>query len=542
MICFTLSADTLEGVSAQVNRYRGCFDILELRLDLLRQDERERLVHDTASPAWAIGVPLILTFRRLSDGGAWNGDDTERLNYLSALVEQHAEGLVGEGLFLDLEDDVVAHDAGRKAADVAARYGGEIIRSRHVFDRTPEDPVAVLRELAGCGDPGEIPKLAVQVRGSRDLVRLVRAAIAWLDGMDAGDAGAGGAGEARDKRAIIVGMGAYGFPTRVLAPRIGSFLSYSSEPSKGREHVAPGQIDPRSMAELYRYRSLGPTTEVFGIIGNPVLHSRSPAFHNAEFDRKGRNAVYVPFPTDDVPAFRELMALLHIRGVSVTIPHKEMVADWFRAAGAEGASRAVGTAGDPGADVPAVGEASTELLAVGACNTVIRDADGRLVGANTDVAGFLEPLRSRVPELRDRGVTVIGAGGAARAVVYGLLSSGARVLVLNRTLHRAESLAGEYAKLGQVTAGALEPGSLPALRLHNDILVQTTSVGMQPDTDADPLAFYEFAGTEVLYEIIYTPPVTRLVARAKEAGCLVIGGEEMFLAQAKLQSDLFAQT
>lgn len=514
MICFTLSADTLHGMSTQVDRYRGHFDALELRLDLLRQNEREELLRGGTFPAWASEIPVILTFRRESDGGGWNGDNTERLNFLTALVAEHAGHLVGEGqkVFLDLEDDVVALDAGRKAADTATSYGVQIIRSRHDFERTPEDPAATLAELRACGGPGEIPKLAVHVRGSRDLVRLVRAAALG------------------DGRAIIVGMGPYGFPTRVLAPRLGLLLSYSSDAGQGRGPVAPGQIDPQSMAEVYRYRSAGPTTAVFGIIGNPVLHSRSPAFHNAEFGRQGRNAVYVPFPTDDLTAFRELMELLDIRGLSVTIPHKEMVADWFTGAAVQAALPA-----------PAAAERVSELAAVGACNTVTRDTRGNLFGANTDVAGFLEPLLSRLPDLNNRGVTVVGAGGAARAVVYGLLKAGARVLVLNRTLHRAESLAGEYAILGKITAGALEPESLPAVILHNDVIVQTTSVGMKPDTDADPLAFYTFAGTEVLYEIVYAPPRTRLLARAEEAGCRVVGGEEMFLAQAKLQAAMFSQ-
>ncbi len=511
MICFTLSADTLDGMSAQIDRYRGCFDMVELRLDLLKQEERDKLVRAASLPVWSDGVALILTFRRQTDGGAWSGEDTPRLNYVLSLVENHAASLVREGrrVFIDLEDDVGAVAAGREVADAAARHGVRIIRSRHDFQGTPDDPAAVLGELAACGGPGEIPKLAVQVRGSRDLVRLVRAA----------DSVRGNAGSV-----IIVGMGPYGFPSRVLAPRIGSFLSYGSDPGAGRGHAAPGQIDPRTMAELYRYRSQGPNTEVFGIIGNPVLHSRSPAFHNAEFERQGRDAVYVPFPTDDIEAFRELMTLLDIRGLSVTIPHKEVVAGWFNGAGAQGVT------------------CSPELTAVGACNTVVRDAGGNLVGANTDVEGFLEPLLRRVPDLRNRGVTVLGAGGAARAVVYALLSSGARVLVLNRNQDRAESLAHEYAHLGQISAGALSPEALPLLATHNDIVVQTTSVGMAPELGADPLPFYRFSGTEVLYEIIYSPPQTRLVSRAQAAGCSVVGGEEMFNAQAERQAQLFAQT
>ncbi|MFN2310862.1 MAG: type I 3-dehydroquinate dehydratase [Spirochaetia bacterium] len=532
MICFTLSADTLQGMTSQVDRYRDCFDILEVRLDFLRQDERDKLLRSTALPAWLRETPLILTLRRQSDGGAWNGDDTSRLNYLSSLVvsslvENHSAHPVGAGrsLFLDLEDDVVALDAGRKAANVAALHGVQIIRSRHDFQGTPEDPAAVLGELATCGGPGEIPKLAVQVRGTGDLVRLVRAAATVRRSAFSGASGAahGGAGD-NDMRFILVGMGSFGFPSRVLAPRIGSFLSYGSDPGEGRGHAAPGQIDPRSMDEVYRLRSQGPNSEVFGIIGNPVLHSRSPAFHNAAFSRHGRDAVYVPFPTDDLTAFRELMSLLDIRGLSVTIPHKEKVVSWFEDRGAAGVV------------------SSPELAAVGACNTVTRSSSGDIVGANTDVAGFLLPLLYRVPSLRDRGVTVLGAGGASRAVVYGLLSSGARVLVLNRNQDRANSLAAEYGDLGRITAGGLGPNSHASLEAHNDIIVQTTSVGMHPDVDADPLSFYEFSGTEVFYEIIYAPPKTKLLVRAEAAGCVVIGGEEMFLAQAELQAGLFAQT
>jgi 3-dehydroquinate dehydratase / shikimate dehydrogenase len=245
------------------------------------------------------------------------------------------------------------------------------------------------------------------------------------------------------------------------------------------------------------------------------LHSRSPAYHNPAFREARAHAVYVPFPVDDCEAFIALADLLDIRGWSVTIPHKKAI-------------------------IPFLDVVHPETRAIGACNTVIRTVRG-LEGFNTDFPGFLEPLLEiSGGSLEDMPVCVLGAGGAARAVVYALVESGARVLILNRTVSRAAELASEFSRPGkQVEYGPLDASSADRVGAYRGVIVQTTQVGMHPHEDRDPLEFYRFQGDEIVYDIVYTPEYTRLLCRARDAGCRVISGMRMFETQAEHQKRLF---
>jgi 3-dehydroquinate dehydratase / shikimate dehydrogenase len=476
MLCLSLTGATLAENAAVLERWRDSIDLAELRADFLRPDE---LAHLNRFPAMA-RLPVILTLRRGSDQGHFHGPEADRLALLA--------GAAGAGFtFVDLE-----HDAASEHAEAAARSAGaRIIRSYHDFTRVPGDVARLIRELPHA--PDELPKVAVMPGGSRDLLRFVAA----LD-------------ETTGVEKIALAMGTVGFPTRVLARRLGSLLTYTSETGAS---AAPGHTDPGTLAGLYRYPEISRRAAVYAVIGNPVMHSQSPHIHNPALRRLGMDAVYVPFHVDDLPAFLELARRLPIDGVSVTVPLKERI-------------------------LPLLQAVDERVTAIGACNTVVRDADAFL-GTNTDAVGFLAPLlhlfgRRRLAHM---GATVIGAGGAARAVVYALRSVGARVLVLNRTVERARRLAGEF---GAGAAGLDEVG-VREMAGHNDVVVQTTSVGMHPHEDGDPLPSYRFSGAEVVYEIVYNPPATPLVRRALAAGCTVIGGKRMLLEQAYEQFRLFTK-
>jgi 3-dehydroquinate dehydratase/shikimate dehydrogenase len=303
-------------------------------------------------------------------------------------------------------------------------------------------------------------------------------------------------------------MGAIGFPTRVLAPILGSYLSYCSPAGK---LAAPGQIDPETIDNLYGFRSMSDSTAIYGIIGSPLAHSRSPLIHNKGFRALGLDAVYLPFPTDSLDDFFMFADLLGIRGLSVTIPFKEKVMRFAHAL-----------------DV-AVQEA-------GACNTLVKDDEG-FFGYNTDIDGFLAPLRSRFSGMIPRGLraTVVGAGGAARACVYALVREGVKVLIVNRTADRARELAERF---GCQWSG-LTNGCAGRISECGDLIVQTTSAGMEPNIEEDPVVCYDFKGTEVAYDIVYKPPVTAFLERAGKAGCRLIYGKEMLREQAYVQFRLF---
>jgi 3-dehydroquinate dehydratase/shikimate dehydrogenase len=475
-VCLCLAAESIEEDLRIAEEYRGRFDLLELRVDRLNVREAGL----AGRLPGRVGSPVILTVRRTREGGKFDGSEQERHALLSRLAES---GFA----YIDLEEDFDAPDL---QARVTGR-GGRVIRSMHDFTGVPAD---LARRVTGLAHhPDEIPKAALLPKDSADLVRLL-SAFTDLKGVEK----------------ILLGMGDRGFPTRVLAPRLGSFLCYTSAACA---QAAAGQVDPLTLENTYNFRSITPRTQVYGVIGSPIMHSLSPLIHNRGFAAIGFDAVYLPFLVNDLDGFWAVADSLEIKGLSVTVPHKQAVI-----------SRLSGR--------------DQLVESTGACNTMTR-AQGRgpWQGTNTDVEGFLSPLRAALGGVMPRGLsaTVIGAGGAARAVVHALKSDGARVLVLNRTVDRGRELADAFSVS---YAGLDEAGFLQA-RDFGDLIVQTTSAGMSPNIEADPAPGLTFSGKEVVYELLYAPPTTAFLRRALAAGCRVVRGRKMLVGQAMEQFRLF---
>jgi 3-dehydroquinate dehydratase / shikimate dehydrogenase len=292
-------------------------------------------------------------------------------------------------------------------------------------------------------------------------------------------------------RSIFVGMGPAGLPTRILAAHFGSSWSYA-----GDGH-APGQLSSAEMLDGFGFRSITAQTAIYGVTGSSLTHSISPSMHNAAFRAAGIDAVYVPMPASSADDFLAFANALHVRGASVTIPFK---VDLFN-------------------KVDAADELSKR---VGAVNTLKRH-QSKWMARNTDVSGFLAPLGDR-RKLRGIRAAILGAGGAARAVAAALASVGAEVRVYARNQTRAE----EVARTGNGKAG-----SLPIPPNSWDLLVNTTPVGTYPAVDETPFSGV-FDG-RMVYDLIYNPPLTRLLREAAAAGCETIGGLDMLVAQAEDQ-------
>jgi 3-dehydroquinate dehydratase/shikimate dehydrogenase len=345
--------------------------------------------------------------------------------------------------------------------------------------------------------PYEIPKLAVAATGLRDVDSVFR--------LFAG-------GDGRSER-VVVSMGEYGFCTRVLAGRLGSMLVYASASGNGLELAAPGQLEPSMLLDTYRARDYGPEWNIYGILGGPtVIHSLSPTIHNRGFAALGLRSIYLPFPADEVEPFLSLADRLDVRGFSITVPFKEKI-------------------------LPYLSRRSAEVEAIGACNTAIRDG-ADWVGYNTDAYGFSADVRSflGVKSLQGVRTTIVGAGGAAKAVAYALKSLGAKACVINRNMSKAKRLAETY---GFEWSGMTERAA-DLMGRYNDLIVQTTSVGLEGGQAGDPIEWYEFTGREALYEAIYSPPETPVMRRARAAGCRVSNGLGMLQAQAEAQFSLFS--
>lgn len=244
-------------------------------------------------------------------------------------------------------------------------------------------------------------------------------------------------------------------------------------------------------------------TEIYGIIGNPVAHSLSPAMHNAAFAHCGMNRVYVPFPVTDVETAVRGLAALGVRGASVTVPHKQAV-------------------------IPVVDALDPVAARIGAVNTLVIN-QGRITGANTDWLGAVNALKEHT-ELTGRRVLVLGAGGSARAIGFGLLEAGAEPVIANRTASRGEQLA---AALGCPFMPLSEAAACEA-----EILINATSVGMAPNTDV-PLPADAVAAFSVVMDIVYAPLETPLLRLARDRGCRTIDGLAMLLHQGAAQFELW---
>jgi 3-dehydroquinate dehydratase/shikimate dehydrogenase len=279
----------------------------------------------------------------------------------------------------------------------------------------------------------------------------------------------------------------------VCAARFGSAWTYAGTLD------GIGQIGPAALVEQYGFRSITADTRIFGIVGRPLSHSVSPAMHNAALRAAGIDAVYLSLPAVDVDDFFAFAGAFDVSGASVTIPYKVDLA-----------ARA--------------DEVDPLVRRVGALNT-LRMVGGRWHGANTDVAGFLEPLRRRGLALRGLRAAVLGAGGSARAVTVALTGAGAIVTVHARDRERAQRLA---------EASGAQAAAWPPASGSWELLVNCTPVGMHPAVEVTPVPAELLTGA-VVYDLVYNPLETRLLADARRAGCQPIGGLDMLVAQAQDQ-------
>ena len=453
LLCVTVTAAT----TAELRQKRDAVpdaDLIELRLDTVSDPS-------VAGALAGRRRPVIVTCRPVWEGGCFTGAEDDRKRILADALNLGAE-------YVDVEwrarfDDLIAQAGGRR-----------IVLSTHDYHSLPIDLTARVHAMRSTG--AEVIKIAAQMTSLSDCIPLLDL----------------GAQTGKQTGMVLIGMGPFGFATRVLAGRFGSIWTYAGALRE------VGQISAQSLLKDYHFRSVTDTTEIYGVAGGHVHNSVSPAMHNAAFRASRVDAVYLPFPAVDAKDFTTLGRALGISGASVTIPLKVTMCD-------------------------EVDEIYAVARRIGAINT-IRVEKGRWIAGNTDASGFLEPLRERL-SLDGVRASVLGAGGAARAVTVALASSGCRVRLHARSPIQAE----ETAMLTSAELGPWppEPGSW-------DLLINCTPVGMYPRVDETPIPADQLTGGYV-YDLVYNPSITRLLRDAEAAGCETIGGLEMLVAQAREQ-------
>ncbi len=310
--------------------------------------------------------------------------------------------------------------------------------------------------------------------------------------------------ETRSLSSHVVGiaMGEEGIVSRVLGPRAGAAFTFAS--SGEGEETAPGQPAARTLRDLYRIEQLDQATRIFAVVGNPIAHSLSPLMQNTAFRRESVNAVLLPLKVRTLADLLTLARELPLSGVAVTMPLKQEV-------------------------LPHLANSDPLTAKIGACNTLRTGADGKIYGFNTDVAGVLRPLEKRL-KLKGARIAVLGAGGAARAAVFGLVEQGAEVYIVNRTHETAVALARK------AKAKALKHEQFA--KSSFEVLINTTPCGMAGSKQTLPISVNEL-NAALVFDMVYNPLETPLLKLAKERGIPAISGLEMFVQQGARQFEIW---
>lgn len=444
--------------------------LVELRLDYINGEVNlKRLLTDRPSP-------VVVSCRRQVDGGKWIGDENSRQMLLRSAIAEGVE-------YIDLEDDV---------AGLIPRFGNtQRIVSVHDFNKTPENLQEIHQRL--CALDADIVKISTMANQPYDNVRMLK--------------------RVQQSTIPTIGlcMGEIGMPSRLLSGKFGAPLTYAT--FHHERALAPGQLSFSEMTQVYDYNRINADTEVYGVIADPISHSLSPVLHNAAFRHLGLNKVYLPFrvPREDLKSFISSMHELDIRGLSVTIPHKESV-------------------------IQLVDKIDGAVRGIGAANTVVVTGE-ESIGYNTDFRAAMSCLDrasgigSNESALDGKTALVLGSGGVAKAIVFGLYRRKADVVIAGRTFERAEALAEQF---GCRAVSWANRHSISA-----DIVINGTPVGMHPNVDVTPYEKHYLRPATVVFDTVYNPEQTLLVKEARERNCRVITGVEMFVRQAAHQFLLF---
>jgi 3-dehydroquinate dehydratase/shikimate dehydrogenase len=420
-------------------------------------------------------ITAIATCRRAATGGKFKGTIPAELEILEKAAQAGCH-------LIDIELQTAEHTKPAQMKKLRS-FGAALIISHHDYEATKNLDAVFDRILPF---QPEFVKIVSTAKTLADNVTMMR----FLDSR-------------RDEANIIgISMGEQGIISRVLGLRAGSVFTFAA--AHAGEETGPGQIEARTLRETWRIDHIDASTKVYGVAGNPVRHSLSPLMHNIAFRRETVNGIFLPLQTTRLNDLLTLTREVPLHGLAITMPFKTDIIKHL---------------------------AKTDVLSekIGACNTVVRAQDGKLYGFNTDVAAVVRPLERRLP-LRGAKVLVLGAGGAGRAAVFGLVEKGAEVFIWNRTAETAKKLAR------QAKAKTIRREQI--VKSNFDVIINTTPVGMRGVKPASLLEPKEL-NTRLVFDLVYNPIDTPLIRMAREKGLPVITGVEMFVHQGARQFEIW---
>jgi 3-dehydroquinate dehydratase/shikimate dehydrogenase len=487
LLVTSLRTDTLTDVERLfAHAWSGGAGAIELRIDTSRDAPESLAAYLAQHPdrTW------ILTCRAKSEGGRFEGNDNERIALL-----RRACG--GNDIYIDFE---WSHWQ-RLSADLRSSLPGGteedsqtgLILSAHDFSGVPLHLTQLVEEM-----------VAVQ-RAS--IVKIAFAGQSINDNFPALDLM-----HQHGRRIAAICMGETGLMSRVLARKLGAAATYCSLSQD--QPTAPGQLTLRQMSDLYRFAEISAATKVFGVIGWPVAHSMSPLLFNHWFRRYGIDAVYLPLPVDEhertMGSFLDgcvRRPWLDVGGFSITLPHKTAARQWVGSGAGASAAR------------------------TNAVNTLVFTPGKKTTGYNTDSEAAIDSMTNAFgcdrTGLKGLSVDVLGSGGVGRAVVAGLQACGCDVTVFGRSADRTRELARAF-------DAQPRPWNDRAAR-RGEVLINCTNIGMWPDVDETPMPPGSLAGCRLVFDVVYNPLQTKLMADADASGATTLGGLDMFVRQAARQ-------
>ena len=471
-VCLALSGDTVEDMLASAESMARDNPLLEFRLDYVKQPlaalPKIHRFLETHQYVTAIG-----TCRRAENGGKFKGSLASQWE---VLTKAHAAGCQ----IVDLEIQSALKSKREAIARLRTRAG--LIVSFHDFRATRNLDETLEKMLKV---PAGFYKVVSTATTLSDNVTMMK----FLQTQS-------------DQHALIgLCMGEQGIISRVLSVRAGSAFTFGAVSADLK--TAPGQISAGDLRSIYRIDQVDAATRVYGVAGDPIEHSLSPVIMNTALRRENVNGVYLPLHAKTLKDLIYCVREIPLHGLSITMPYKQSI-------------------------VAHLDNTDAHTTKIGACNTVVRGQDGKLYGFNTDVAGVVRPLEQRI-SIDKAKVLVIGAGGAARAAVFGLKERGAEVWILNRTSVKAQKLAR------QAKARTIKRADLRKVAF--DVIINATPVGMGNPRDC-PLKDDEIQA-RVVFDMVYDPVETHLLQVARAKGIAVIPGVEMFVQQAARQFEIW---
>jgi 3-dehydroquinate dehydratase/shikimate dehydrogenase len=449
-------------------------ELAEIRIDLIKDLDLSEINNKFDKKR------IIVTNRKKDEGGLFEGSESERISPLIDALK------IGFG-FIDIESSSIdsLHNLISKRREYNSKTN--IIISYHNFEETPQNLKEILLQMENQGH--DIVKIVAYAKDISDNLRIKDLVSSR---------------SSQNKKIISFLMGEKGEISRILCNSWGSYTSYA--PLRGVGKTALGQIPIEDLNDVYRSGSINNTFDIYGLIGNPVKESIGYYVHNKLFSYYNMDAVYLNFLVDDLDRFMSSFKG-QFKGLCVTMPFKERI-------------------------VPFLNKIDTMAQKIGAINTIKKNNEG-LFGTNTDWIGAVYSIE-KLTSINNKKVLILGAGGAGKAIAFGIANRQGEVIISNRDEKKALELSKN---LGAETVLWEDRNDV-----EFDILVNATKIGMTPEENNCPMedSFFtkDLSGITV-FDAVYSPLETRLLTRSREQGAKIANGLDMYIGQAMAQFELW---